>query len=144
MRKIKPVRRRILGPETIINGRRRPNFMEQMINPTFLSLNLLLQQSSITFNGAGNLSNKLFLLWRKLKELLPHTLQTCYNLIWNPMVHNLKHPPMPTCLHNLRHHLLLFGIAQVYGGNLQFNTVYGGYSRLFHLRPNKLRWDIIL
>ncbi|MFS8033195.1 hypothetical protein Hanom_Chr17g01566651 [Helianthus anomalus] len=47
---MKPVRRRVLWPKLIVNGRRWPHPMKQMIHPTFLPFNFLLKLCSIPFN----------------------------------------------------------------------------------------------
>jgi hypothetical protein len=47
----RPVRRRVFGPELVIDGRRRPYPMKEMINPRFFFLGIFLQFGIIAFNA---------------------------------------------------------------------------------------------
>lgn len=67
-----------------------------MVDPTLLSIDFLLELSSIAFDGFGirGFGVNLFLLRRELEEFLTDGLQMGYCFIWDLMVDDLKHAPI--------------------------------------------------
>ena len=139
----RPVRWWVFGPEVVVNGRRRPDFMEQVIHPSFLAFHFLLKLGSIAFNGLGirRLSIEFLLLLWELKELPANFLQTGNNMKGNAMVDNLENSPLHTGHRNQSCEVGLIWVAEINGGNLRDIAMEGCDSRLFFFRSNELGWD---
>lgn len=91
-----PVGRGVLRPEFVVDVGRGPDYMEQMVDPSFFAIDFLFKLGAVAFDGFGarGLGVELFLLLWELEEMLAHGLQIGDYLVWDLVVDDLEHAPV--------------------------------------------------
>ena len=135
-----PVGRGVLGPEFEVDGRRGPNDVEQMVDPTLFSIDFLLEFGSVAFDGFGirGLSVDLFLLRWEFEECLPDSLQMGDCLIWDVVVDDLKHAPIARSVVDGSDNRVFIWVFEIDDGNSEELAFDGGDSGLLGVGADEL------